>query len=470
MSMCAQERAKLFAPALFLAFGASLFSESIRIDLRKAELMALERSAELESLEDKAAFASYALKLGLRDYLPKLEFEYLDSSNIVTGGADASSIQWSVTIKQPLYDGGRSLRQRKLAEADIELQGRCIKDKKREIRESVDRAYHRILMLERKIGVQLDTLAITEKELDISRAQWELGSLREVDFLESELQRSSLEISIESSEADLEESEFSLRQLLGLSYSDAMDLVDDFDVEYPGLELPEDRGFFDALVLEGNLELRQKQAELRKRLSALVEAGQWYLPNVSFEGSLSLSGDRYPLQSASVNGKLVFEFPVPTSLMNFSVSAGTSTGKQRPTGSSFGLDPFQEVSSLAERKAAVREYAILRQQIDDMGAALEFQARKSVAAYVRDKASIELQREDLALQRKTAEIQKRLVDLGEAKRVDFLKTLAKVAQGESTILESVLKLRQSEHELERLIGMERGALARVASDFLPKGD
>jgi outer membrane protein TolC len=470
MTIGSRARGRLFAPALFLAFGASLFPESIRIDLRKAELMALERSAELESLEDKAAFASYALKLGLRDFLPKLEFEYIDSSNIVTGGADASSIQWSVTINQALYDGGRSLRQRKLAEADIELQGRCIKDKKREIRESVDSVYHRILMLKRKIVVQLDTLAITEKELEISRAQWELGSLREVDFLESELQRSSLELSLETSEADLEESEFSLRQLLGLGYSDAMDLVDDFDVEYPGLELPDDKSFFDALALEGNIELRQKQAELRKRLSALVEARQWYLPNVSFEGSLSLSGDRYPLQSASVNGKLVFEFPVPTSPTSFSVSAGTSTGKQRPSGSSFGLDPFQEVSSLAERKAAVREYAILRQQIDDMGAALEFQARKSVAAYVRDKASIELQREDLALQRKTAEIQKRLVDLGEAKRVDYLKTLAKVAQGESTILESVLKLRQSEHALERLIGMERGALARVASAFLSKGD
>jgi outer membrane protein TolC len=469
MSMGGRARGKLVITALLSACVASLVAEALRIDLEKAELMALGASSELRTLEDKTSSAIYALKLGLRDYLPQLSFEYRDSSNIVTGGADASSIQWSVTVVQPLYDGGRRARQRKLAEVDIDLQRRSIQDKKREICESVDAAYHRILMLERKIEIQRDTLAITEKELEIARAQRALGSIREVDLLESELQKSSLELSLQSSEAELEESEFNLWQLLGLRYSEAIDLVDDFDAEYCGLTLPEGAGFFDALVLEGNLALRQRQAELRKKLAALVESRQWYLPNVSFEGSLSLSGDRYPLQSASVNGKLAFEIPAPTSPTSFSFSAGSSTGKQKPSGSSLQVDPLKELASLAERRASAREYAIFRQQIEDMSAALEFQVKKSLVAYVRDKASLDEQRKDLVLQQKTAEIQKRLVDIGEARRVDYLKTLTKAAEGESTILESILNIKQSERELERLIGIERGALVRVSSAFVSKG-
>jgi hypothetical protein len=170
-----------------------------------------------------------------------------------------------------------------------------------------------------------------------------------------------------------------------------------------------------------------------------------------------------------VNGKLVFDIPTPASPTSFSFSAGSSTGKQRPSGSSLQIDPLKELASLAERRSSVREYAILRQRIEDMGAALEFQAKKSVAAYVRDKASLEEQRKDLVLRRKTAEIQRSLVDIGEAKRVDYLKALTKAAEGESTILESVLKLRQSERELERLIGMERGTLVRISSAIISGG-
>jgi outer membrane protein TolC len=440
-------------------------ARAVQIDLLKAERMALDSSAELRSLEDQAASAVYALKLGFRDYLPQLSLDYLDSSNVVTGGADAASIQWSLTVKQPLYNGGRRLRQRRLAEADIELRWRGIKDKKREIRESIDTAYYRVLMLKRKIGVQRDTLAIADQELKIARAQRALGTMRDIDLLESELQRSSLEISLRSSEADLEESEFNLRLLLGLRHSETLELLDDFDAEYEGLELPGDRGFFASIVLEGNLGLRQRQGELRKKMAALVEARQWYLPNISFEGSLSLSGERYPLQSASLNGKLVFEIPVPTSPVSFSISSGGSTAKQKAKGSSIGLDPLSELSALVESEAAAKEYAVMQRQIDDMGASLEFQVRKDIAAYVRARDSLEMRRKDLALQLKKADIQKMLVDIGEAKRVDYLKTLTTAAEGESAILESILDLRQSERSLEGLIGLETGALAQICSSY-----
>jgi outer membrane protein TolC len=465
ISRC-RARVALAAAALLLILP---FAGAVPIDLSRAELMALNRSADLRSLENRAAATACALKLGFRDYFPQVSLGYLDSSNIVRGGADAASIEWSMTVTQPLFDGGRARRQRRLSEADLELQRRGIKDKEREIRESVDSAYHGVLMLKRKIEIQEGTLATTDQELEIARAQRSLGSIREIDLLQSELQRSAMVISIQSSEASLEESEFSLKQLLGLRSDAPLDIVDDFDPDYGGLALPEDPRFLGALVLEGNLGLRQKQAELRKKLAALIEAREWYLPKVSLEGTMSLSGERYPLQSASVNGKLVFEISAPTSPASFSLSSGGSTGKQKANGSSINLDAFKEPASLADDVAAANEYNIMKQQIDEMSDALEFQVRKSVAAYIRDRASLELQRGDLSLQRKTAEIQKRLLDIGEGTRVDYLKTLTTAAEGESTILESVLKLCQSESELERLLGLESGDLARVSSSFVAKG-
>ena len=441
---------------------------ALSLDVAAAGRLSLDRSADLRSLENQLSAAILSLRLSLRDWFPQLSLGYLDSSNVVTGGPDAASIQWTVTVKQPVFDGGRSMRQRRLMEADLELQGRAIKDKRREILESVDTAYHRILMLRRKIGVKENTLAITDQELEVARAQFRLGSVRELDLLQSELQRSSLDISIQSSEADLEESGFNLRQLLGLGTDVALNLLDDFDSSYTGMDLPEDGRLLGALVLEGNLDLRQRKAELRKKLAAIVESRAWYLPKVSVEGSLSLSGGRYPLQGASMNGKVTFEIPAPTTPLGFSVSSGAS-GRQRANGSSVDLNPLQEITSLVEMDGAAKECALMRQRIDDMDGALDFQVRKSVAAHARDRNSLDLQRRDLELLRKAAAIQRKLLDIGEATRVDYLTALAKTAEGESAILESVLGLRQSERALERLLGLEIGGLQRICSSIRVKG-
>jgi outer membrane protein TolC len=460
MRMILAESAFLFVPA---------FPGALPLDHAAAALLALSHSPDLHTLEDRALASGYMLKLGLRDYLPQLSLGYLDSSNIVVGGPDAASIQWSATVKQPLFDGGRTRRRHRLAEADLVLQERSIKEKRLEIVDAVESGYDGVLMRKRKLGIQRDTLAITEQELSIARAKKALGGLREIDLLESELQRSALEISIASAEADLEESEFSLKQLVGLNIDAALELVDDFDSGYEGVEMPKDSRSLEALALKGNLELRQKQAELKKKAAALVEASAWYLPKVSLEGSLSLSGERYPLQSASMSGKLVFEIPVPNSPVSFSVSSGDSTGKQSAKGSSLDAAPIQELSSLAEEAAAKMEYAVLRRSIEDMNVSLKFEVKKNISAYVRDKAALELQRQDLGLQRKKAEIQKRLVDIGEATLVDYLKTLATAAEGESAVLESVLKLRKSERGLERLLGLESGNLVRLLPSLAKGG-
>jgi outer membrane protein TolC len=166
-----------------------------------------------------------------------------------------------------------------------------------------------------------------------------------------------------------------------------------------------------------------------------------------------------------MNGKLMFEIPAPTTPLSFSVSMGGSTNKQRANGSSVDLNPLQEISSFAEIAEAAKEYGIMRQRIDDMGGALVFQVKKGVATYIKDKISLELQRGDLGLRRKTAEIQKRLLEIGGATRVDYLKTLNQRAEEESAILESVLKLRQSERALERLLGLDTGELERVRASI-----
>ncbi len=440
------------------------------VDLATAGRMAVESSADLRLLEDQAAAVGCALNLAVRDYFPRLSLGYLDSSSIATDGPDAASIQWTATVKQPLFDWGRSRRQRRLAKADLELQLRLVEDKKREIVESVDTAYHRVLMLRRKLASEKDTLSIANKELEIARAQRDLGSLRAIDLVESELQRDCLEISILSSEADLEESGFALRQLLGLHSESVLELVDDFDSGYEGLAVPEGSRFLKALVREGNLDLRTAPGRASEEIGGYRRVEGLVLPNISLEGSLSLSGKRYPLQSASVSGKLVFEIPAPTSPIGFSITEGASTGKQRASGSAIDFSPLQDLAPLSDGEAALRECAVLRQRIDEMGASLEFQVGKSVAGYRRDRASLGLQRRDLAMQRTKAEIQKKLLDLGEATWVDYFKTLVATAQGESTILESVLKLRQSERAMERFLGLAPGSLERVCAGLDRKED
>ena len=271
--MTAGNRAgKAFAAAALLFAADS--ARALSIDVATALRMSLDSSADLLSLEDQVSAAVLSLKLGLRDCFPQLSLGYLDSTNIVTGGPDATSIQWTVTVRQPLFDGGRFLG----GSADSRKPTSCFKGgpsrtKGAEIIDAVDSAYHRVLMLERKLALQKDTLAITDQELEIARAQYGLGGIREIDLMESELQRSSLDISILSSEADLEESEFNLKQLLGLRSEVALVLVDDFDAGYGGMDLPADPRLLEALVLEGNSRGRGSgRPSLGESLAAIIEA------------------------------------------------------------------------------------------------------------------------------------------------------------------------------------------------------
>ncbi len=442
---------------------ASVTVSAVTVDLDTAGRLALERSTALRSLNGQYASAALTLKLGIRDWLPQVSLGYMDSSNVVIGGPDSANIQWTMTLSQPIFDGGRSMRNRKLQEADLALSARGIKDKEREILESVDSAYHTILMLRRKIAIQREVLSVTDQELEIARTLRLQGALRQIDLIESELERNSLAISIESSESDLEKAIFDFRQLIGMSSDAPVELVDDFDAEYAGLDLPQDDTFFQRLLEEGNLEMRQRQSERRKKLSALIEAREWYLPNVSFEGTLSISGERYPLQSASLSGKLIFEIPTPTSPVSFSLSASESFERQRSSGSSIGLDPLSEYSGVIGSIIAQKEYALLLESIEAMDEALAFELRRSVMTYERDRRSLALLRQDLELKRKKSEILKKQVDIGDVTRLEYIKALIEASESESSILEAVLGLRKSERTLERILGIPSGALAAIVA-------
>ena len=87
---------KLVAVAVLLLAAGS--ADALPMDLATAERIAVGRSADLRSLENQAATAACARALGVRDWLPQLSLGYLDSSNIVTGGPDSSSIQWTATL------------------------------------------------------------------------------------------------------------------------------------------------------------------------------------------------------------------------------------------------------------------------------------------------------------------------------------------------------------------------------------
>jgi len=98
------------------------------VSLGEAEARALANSTELAVLRLRARAQGRAHAFGVRDFLPRLSVAANDSQTIVTGGPDTRTVNWSLTVQQLLFDGGRLVLRRALSRAQLALDSRSYAD------------------------------------------------------------------------------------------------------------------------------------------------------------------------------------------------------------------------------------------------------------------------------------------------------------------------------------------------------
>jgi outer membrane protein TolC len=439
------------------------------ISLGEAEARALASSTELAILRLRTRAQGRAHALGVREYLPRLSLAANDSQTIVLGGPDTRVESWSLTVEQPLFDGGRLAVQRALSRAQLLLDGRSYADSEDALVDRVRGLYWQALVQEEKLRIQEEIRGITAHQVDIARMERRIGAIREIDLVEAELEEARVTLTIGDTRAILEERLDRLRESLGMRPGDELALSGRIDAAYSGLDLPPDAGAFIAIALANNTQVKRRELEARSALEALRAARASFVPRISLAITVGISGERRPLQDASLSGELAIDFPSRAFPFSASLSSGKTGSAQVSAGSSGQIGVLEDIGGWTDRRAAgiAREESLMKktQAVESLG----FEVRRSAAAYEQKKAAAELQRKTVGLDEARVAILGRQLELGGIQRIDYMRAQAQLARDASDLLEDVLAVMDGERELEKLLGVRAGELAALV-DGLARRD
>jgi outer membrane protein TolC len=450
---------------LTLSPGAQEGSRTLPISMSDAEKAALANATDLRLAFLRSQAAVRAYRFGFRDLLPRLSLEIDESQSIVMNAPDSAAKIWSLTIGQPVFSGGRVLRQRALSAIQLALQARDYADQQDSLLDTVHELYYRVLVQKEKLRIQHDVRRATEEQVRIARTEREIGAILEVDFLDAELELSSIDLEIRVAQTLLEEYEYRLKQVLGMDPDEPLELEGSIDTSYAGIALPLDKEFFFKIAAENNTELKKQDLEIRKAREVLRSLESWYLPDIDLEVTLYASGDRYPLQNPGFSGKLNLSFPFRPFPLSTSVSAGGTPGKTLDLGRAASMGLLQDIAYWTDRTVGILAYQESRLRRENLSENLEFDIYKAIARYEQSKNAVELKRRNIELMVKKVFIMERQVELGGIKRIDYLQAQTQLARERSSLVEQILQVLDGERAFERMLGVRAGELKRIVEGY-----
>ena len=429
-------------------------SEAIRL--------AVERSGDLMRNRQLLAAAARRRELGLREYFPQAEVTAGNSDTVAISGSDSQSRQVSISVTQPVYRGGRVSAQRNLQAIDLTLRQQQLTSAERELANQVYEAYYTLVITNQRIALQAEALQRTRSQLTVAETEYDLGQIREIDLLETQLAVSDQEIALQEEQTRRRDLRFGLRKLLSLEPKETLTLTERLDDSYRGIASFHPVAFYAQIARERNLTLKQQQVEIRRQIEELRIARNNFIPDVSLEARVSMSAESLPLQNPEGSVTLRLSFPSQAFPIKTDISLSESANDQRTRNLSTSTGVASTLTYRVDRDeqrvrldAATSEREATQEQ-------LVFNVEQGIRRYREARERLSLLRDRLKLEERKLLIVERQRETGDATRLSLLEQQQRVLSQQLTLLEEVLSLVLAEREIENLIGVEPGRLRSLS--------
>lgn len=404
-----------------------------------------------------------SFSLGIREYFPRLSIGFDDNTTVTTGAPDTRGKTISLSATQPLLRGGTKPSERSMTRLNLSLEREDLEQQYRALEYELRRTFMEVLVVEQKEEILLRTIALAHQNIDILQTQVRLGEALEVDHAQAELELLSLQITLAQTEASLEDSRYQMKNLLSLDPADPLELAGSVDQQDTGVDLAGLEERLSTMAAGYSPDLKRQNVAVQKASIQAQAASFPFIPDVDLELTAAFTGEAFPLRNPQYSGKLTFSFPIPESPTTYSAGASITPGKDRGGSMSVKTSPLESVSAWVDRKTATLSLDAEARKKEQISQDLRFQVKRMMSAYSQAGKAIELARRKLDVQRRKEAILKRQMDLGEAKRIDYLQGAIETAHAEIALNESVLRLRESERDWETLLGLQSGGLRRIVA-------
>ena len=438
----------------------SVITSEITID--DALKLAAQNSYTLKAARLKLETAKAGFAMDIRQFLPSLSVTFGNSDSVILGSTDTYSKQLTVKLTQPITTGGRNYINRTIAEINLLLEQKRLDEEKFSLQDNVWKAFYKLLLNREKAELQKDAFGISKGQFKIAVLEKKQGSITELELLETEIEVKNLEVQIADTELTIKGLEYSLNKLLGLKTSNPPILKGEDLKEYRGINIVGSSGRLYTAALSRNLDIKTLNFQLTKSRMQLDLAKKRFLPAVNGELSFSVSGNDFPLQTAHYGVGVSVSFPSAGSPLNLSLNYSEDSSGGRTRSSSTDISPLQDVKVYINQRQAELTVRDADEKLKQFKRDLNFNIERVVNSYLSLRKKVLLKRESLTLGIKRITVLRKKLDLGELKRLDFLKERISLSEEGINYINDVFSLLMAERNIEKLAGLRPGILKRYA--------
>jgi outer membrane protein TolC len=423
------------------------------IGFRDAVRLAIANSTELKAARAGRALREGAWKAGLRAYLPQLGLTASEDDRLSEISADSFLKNYTISLDQLLWDGGRTSTARALERAELVILGDQLGQSEAEIAETALDAYRSVLIDRQIIAIRESALESLSEQRRILEEELALGMVTALDVAGGNITFREAELELAALRLEAEETKTLFAELLGLD--EVPDLAESIDIFRQAS--PPSPNTARQTALSRNPDLALARHTLARRRIEAKNASLSWIPTLRATTSFTVSGQRYPLTRHSWSVGLTLNFSSPW----FSGSVGSSAGWEPPYDKTARLqssasplpDPASGISAKQAELALVQErenYSVLLSKLDR---AVILGIEKITLSEKRRIMALEAL--DLAAEK--YRLTELLMGLGRITRVELMEARIEYAEKETEAVSAAAALLAAERELERLLNLKPGA-------------
>lgn len=403
-------------------------------------------------------------RLSVKDFLPRLGFSYSESDTVKKGMADSRSKTLQFSLSQLVFDGGAAWNQYKVNNLQSQYEFQSYLQSLEEFKSQILDGYNSIVMQQEVVKIKKDVKESGFLRQEIMAKELELGLVREIDYLDYIVTCRKLEQEENLAKAELEKQKEIFRQTLGLPFGTEIIV----EKENRGNEVgakPFLSSYLDPLVelsLNYSPSLKQQRLEYDNLVQQNRMNKRWFLPNLTLEGSVSLSGIDFPLREPdfSLRLKISFEKNNLVSLSN-TTSMGFNQEKMESLGNSVSGSLNPDIGYFSQNRLI--SISLLQKQFS-LGTSEE-EIRNSMRGlllnYDTTKENCDFSKDSVEIQEKKVSILFQKLENGEATEMDYLQSLMELAAMKIEIVELQNNLNSLLRTIELMAGLKSGGIYEV---------
>ncbi|MDR1286987.1 MAG: TolC family protein [Treponema sp.] len=399
-----------------------------------------------------------AWTLGRRAWLPRLTVGASEDDRLAENGADSFVKNYSLSLDQLVWDGGRLLVSRRLERMDLALAETKLERMAEDIADSALSAYRELLYARAVLAIRAATVESLARQRALIEREVELGIALPSDLAEADITLEERRIEQENLKIDLAETEKRFAEILGLEELPPLGETIDTGRKTALPSSPSARSMTEAK----NPDLAEERRLIARKQGELKYASLSWMPTVRVTGSFGLSGRRYPLTRQTWSVGINVDFSSPW----ISGALGGSAGRELPYDTTARIQgsasPLPDPASGMTKRQAELSLSLERRKyvlaLERLGRSAEQGVEKCRMA--DRKRELAGESRELAGERyRLAELRR---ELGQLTRVELMEERIEYSQKEIAAVEAALALLAAERELEKLMGLAPGELSAFA--------